>query len=886
MSTSQEKPTPGEPPRHHRRRGVFRRLQRWWSASWIADQWWHLGNRFFNWWHPPSDYGYYPRSRQNRAVRSWRAWRRRIRRSWLGNAFGAVFFRLEEWWYPPSKDSHAGYGYYGGRHQSRLVTAWQRLRRQVGQSRLSRWWWVIYERFYEWWYPVLKDGKAYSGFYGPRRKSRPVVAWYRFTRWVRNSWLGRRCREYVDRLYDWWYPLLDDGQRHYGYYGPRRRSRPVVVWQRFARRARNSWLGQRCRQYLDHFYQWYYPPLPPSEGHYPHYYGRRLSRPVLAYRRWHRWFRKTWVGREFGWILDETTLLLQFLQEEVAEALSLRRIERFFSRKRNMAALVACFVVAVAGYRYGRPHYLHYVEGQYARQAEQFISKGDFARAYLRARQVMRINPDNAAACRVNAALADWANSPFALYWRERTVLLDPSSTNRLALASTALRVERFPYSTAAKALEEIPPEERRTASYHLVAGALALKLNHLSEAEEHYTEALKFQPKNPVTRMSLAVVQLQSKDPRIVSDSRITLELLNTDGKLGILPLRSLVAESAAARDFARAERLSNQVLTNAQASFGDRMLHLSILRAAGRTNFQGFLKESQAKALARPAYVGELAAWLNQNGFAADALSWLRELPPQVASQGLIPLALADSYVALGKWKDLESYLGGQRWAGQDHIRIAMLALAIRHQVGNQGSRLAWDRAIRLASDAPTAMSMLAQMALNWGWVPEAEDVLWRAAGKFPKQPWPLTSLQNLYIARRDTAGLRRVYQATMRRDPQDKLARNNFTMVSLLSGKDLPTAHKYAADLYAGDPGNPVFASTYAFSLYLQGKTQQGLTVLRGLKPEVLANPAVAVYYGVLLSAAGETQASQEYLDKSKKALLLPEELALINAARKLN
>ena len=63
--------------------------------------------------------------------------------------------------------------------------------------------------------------------------------------------------------------------------------------------------------------------------------------------------------------------------------------------------------------------------------------------------------------------------------------------------------------------------------------------------------EAHKLHPDNPVTRMSLAVVQLQSKDPKIVTDSRITLELLNTDGKLGILPLRSLVAESAAARDF-----------------------------------------------------------------------------------------------------------------------------------------------------------------------------------------------------------------------------------------------------------------------------------------------------------------------------------------------
>ena len=111
-----------------------------------------------------------------------------------------------------------------------------------------------------------------------------------------------------------------------------------------------------------------------------------------------------------------------------------------------------------------------------------------------------------------------------------------------------------------------------------------------------------------------------------MIADSRITLELLNTDGKLGILPLALAGGRKCRGRDFARAEQLSNQVLTNAQASFGDRMLHLSILHAAGRTNFQSFLKETQQKALQHPVYIGELAAWLNQFGFASEALTWLQ--------------------------------------------------------------------------------------------------------------------------------------------------------------------------------------------------------------------------------------------------------------------
>jgi Flp pilus assembly protein TadD len=741
-------------------------------------------------------------------------------------------------------------------------------------------------RLHDWWYPPLKDAYPTYGGYGGGKRSRLAMARRRLHRLLMRSALARRCGEIYDRLYGWWYPVVDDPHSYYGHYWPKRKSRPVVMWGRFRRLVRNSWLGQRYRELLHRLYDWWYPPMEASAFDYQHYHRRPVSRPVQAYRRWRRWFRRTWVGREFGWILDEVAVLLGFLRLEVAQTFSTSRIKRFLSRKQNLAALAVLVLALATGYYYGQPHYRHYIEQRYARQAGQFMTKGDFARAFLRARQVLEINPDNAAACRVNAELADWANSPFAMYWRQRTVLLEPTVTNRLALASTALKAEPFPYSTAAKTLEGIEPEFRHAANYHLVAGALAIRLNHLAEAEQHYAEALKLQPDNPVTRMSLAVVRLQSKDSKIVADSRITLELLSTNGKLGILPLRSLVAESAAMRDFARAERLSDQLLTNAQASFGDRILHLSILHAAGRTNFQSFLKETEQKALRHPVYIGELAAWLNQFGFASEALTWLHELPSQVSSQGLIPLALADSYVALREWKKLETYLGEEHWIGQDHVRIAMLALALRNQSGNQDMAFAWDRAMRLASDTPSALNTLAQMALNWGWTAEAEQVLWHAAGKFPKQPWPLKSLQNLYAARRDTAGLRRVCQALMRRDPQDKLARNNFAMLSLLSGKDLLTAHRLAAELYTSEPGNSIFASTYAFSLHLQGKTKEGLAVLRALKPQELANPGVAVYYGILLSAAGEAQASKDCLAKADKAFLLPEELALVTSARKLN
>ena len=74
----------------------------------------------------------------------------------------------------------------------------------------------------------------------------------------------------------------------------------------------------------------------------------------------------------------------------------------------------------------------------------------------------------------------------------------------------------------------------------------------------------------------------------------------------------------------------------------------------------------------------------------------------------------------------------------------------------------------------------------------------------------------------------------------------------------------------------------ASTYAYSLHLQGKTREGLAVLEKLKPEALENPSVALYYGVLLSASGDAGKAAKYVGISQKAGLLPEERALADQA----
>jgi Flp pilus assembly protein TadD len=537
----------------------------------------------------------------------------------------------------------------------------------------------------------------------------------------------------------------------------------------------------------------------------------------------------------------------------------------------------------IAAYSYGLPRLRAYQEKNYAHQAEQLMAQGDLSRALIRCRQVLTMDFSNAIATRVFADVADGYGAPAALYWRERALSLDLDVTNQISLASTAIRMEQFPYPTAARALGSVESAYRNTPAYQRVAGALALKLSKTQEAEQHFLEAYNLDPTNPVNRMSLAVIQLQSKNPRIITDSRTTLELLMNDRQVGLLATRSLIAESIDQGDYNRAENLSLLLLKNARSSFNDRILHLVILNTSHKTNFTSFLKETEQKAKDNPAYIGELTAWMTTAGMAQPALDWLNHLPPELLRQGLLPIAVADAYAGLGQWSALETYLQKAHWPGLEHIRFAMMALADAKQSGGLQDSVAWQTAIEFAGKSPEALNTLAKLASAWGWRDRTTDLLWLTAAQHPDQLWPLKALGDLYVNQRDTAGMWRVANLSYQRNPNDKLARNNYAMLSLLLNADTAQASKIAGELYADDPKNPVFASTYAFSLYQQGRAKEGVKVLAALPPGQLDDPAMSVYYGIMLAAAGEKEAAKPYLNRSAKAFLLPEEKAMVARAK---
>ena len=265
-------------------------------------------------------------------------------------------------------------------------------------------------------------------------------------------------------------------------------------------------------------------------------------------------------------------------------------------------------------------------------------------------------------------------------------------------------------------------------------------------------------------------------------------------------------------------------------------------------------------------------------------DALAWLTGCPAKLRAEQPVPLALVDCYLARKDWRGLDTSLQEQKWGDLEFLRFAFLSRSAAELNQKLAADSRWRTAIREAGDRLGPLTALMTMATTWGRDQAREELLWQIAQRFPRERWALRELERLYLAAGNTHGLNKVYSTMASYAPNNFIAQNNLAATSLLLKLNLPKAHALAKEVFTQHPKEAIVASTYAFSLHLQGRTKEGLGVLDKLKPEALETPSVALYYGLLLSANGDTNKAGKYLGIAQKTDLLPEEKALAAEAAK--
>ena len=548
--------------------------------------------------------------------------------------------------------------------------------------------------------------------------------------------------------------------------------------------------------------------------------------------------------------------------------------------KKTAIFLVVILTVAAAGW-FGRRTYKKVTESRLISQAKQSLEKQDFQTTALCLQRAMQINPLNVESGIIMGDMLEGLGSPAAISWRVRVAQLQPTNvTNRFAWAQTAIKLKD--YRSAAEALSGVEEKFKTTATHHKLLGALAWAVGRSGEAEEHYTAALRQEPTNESTALNLAMIHLTSTNSETATHARQSLEQMRTNAALGSASLHHLLTDAVAHESLPKAVGLSEEIIKAPSATFGDKIVHLQLLRQTKSPNYEPWLAALNEDARRAPQEAFALGRWMVSVDGPTNGLRWLQNLPVQVRTNQPVPLIITDCLVAVKDWKGLLVEIQSSNWGETEFYRLALQSLAERSLGRDMAAENSWRKSFRLADKRLDRLARLAEITSIWSWPAEQATVLLRIVNDFPKEGWALDQLAGqLYVAGK-TRELQELFAKVYSTDPSNTKLKNNLANLFMLRKANLDQAYALAGQAYNTSTNNPFYASTYAYALLLQGKPEQALKIINGLKPEYLQIPQVAVYYGIIQAKTGDKTLARAPLKTAETSNLLPEEREIVRLA----
>ncbi len=531
-----------------------------------------------------------------------------------------------------------------------------------------------------------------------------------------------------------------------------------------------------------------------------------------------------------------------------------------------------------------RHSYRSWKHSRFLRQAERQFGSGNYPSAALSARKAVEISPADPAGLRLLACIAEKTGSVEALELRRQVAELQPEyGSNNLALARTALAFGKV--TEAKQALQQVHAQQTNSFEFQTLAFALALELKDLDSAKSHCTLAAALAPQNTATRFNLALLNLHSEEPAIKDAGVESLSGLSQSGPRQQAALRALIHFYLGEKQNQRAQTYSEKLAMLEHATIQDKLLHLEVLQTFKSPDSLPFLQTLKNAASGNPAEISAVGSWLREHRQTPEAVRWLEQLPEKVRTEPLVAQLLSSCYGDNQDWQRAQMVLEHQSWGPLEFLRLALLSHTCRQQNQERASESLWNSAVTAASGNQNALNSLLRMARTWGWNSEEERLAWHIVNRYPQEKFLLARLNEIYTSARDTRGLQKVYSALLRYDNADYVTRNNFATLSLLAGTETNRAHQIARENYLQRPHDSTIISTYAYSLYLLGETDKGLSAFESLPQAELEKPAVAGYYGLLLSNSGSHERAKRFLQIAEKApLLLAEEKQLLAHAAK--
>lgn len=581
-------------------------------------------------------------------------------------------------------------------------------------------------------------------------------------------------------------------------------------------------------------------------------------------------------------------------------------------RPTNLAIIIGAVVLLVAlgliFFTYGRRVYDEWREGRLLKLATTMLHEQKFNEATHAAQEVLQIDPDSLPAFYILAeaaekqsdteslpafyTLAETAekqNRDAAIAWRAQIARLRHHDLeSQLNLASAALRFSQL--DAARRALGDVAPFDQDKAAYHVVAGWLARAEGNLAEQERHFAAATKQEPGNDLYQFNLAVLRVRSADAQEYANARETLERLTKVADFRAGALRALLGDSIQRNDFARAEKLAQDLQMSEQVRFADYLLCLDFYRKLDEKKFNALLGKVKPVAARNPADVALLMDWMNGNGLAPEVLKWMDKLSSPVITNPPPAIAIAEAFTTLRNWSRLKRWTRSGSWGSAEYLRLAYQAYGARQSKQSAADaefESLWQAAEKSAGEQHDRETNMARLATKWNLTSEAEQ-LWLRLAKYP--PARREALDSLFRIYRSTNNLRKLLDIARQvhaSSPDNVIATATLARLIMLLEPNTAEGRQLARDAYDKMPYDTSCAITYAFSLYEQGRTSEGVEVLKQLSWEQTHEPHAAAYVAVLLLDENQVEAAREYVKAAEDGPLFAEEKRLLDDARsKLN
>ena len=535
------------------------------------------------------------------------------------------------------------------------------------------------------------------------------------------------------------------------------------------------------------------------------------------------------------------------------------------------------FIAAIWG---GHDLYLRWQEKRLVRRATFDMEHGNERDASLAARSILEMKPSSASAARIMAQLGERVGERSALNWRRKVVQLDPHSVDdAVALVRCAVQFNDIP--TAERTLAEVNENLRNSAPYH-EASALVAQFKHQDEkAETEWNEALRLSPDDKSFQRQLGMLRLRATQPERRAAGEAMLTALRSDPAQRSAATRALINAGVTRKEDPRKLlELARELQAYPEATWNDRFVYLDFLHGLQDPQFSAYLTELEKTAPTKASSLAALLSWMAKNNLSLLALDYSKSLSAESLQNWPVPLAIADAYLRLREWQNLEALTAKANWGRLEFLRHAYLARALRAEDKPAAAEHEWSAAVKDATSSESLV-LLIQPISEWGWENETTDLLWALSKHPEKQKDAFMALYQNYAKASDTQGLYRVLVRLSELDSTNLNVQNNLAQVSLLLNANPEEARRSAADVYRKSPANPAYMTTYAYSLLTQGNAKEALRIMSSLSEEQLSDPTISAYYGIFLAATGDEKA-RTYLDFGKPANLLPEEKALIDKA----